>query len=180
MDHESFGRFASRVTSCHLVTYFIAGVLAYTVLDYGTLFQTSAFSCLMRPTTSRWVAAGPALQVIRGLIFAVALYPFRNVFLGGGRGWLRLWGLLVGLAIFSTAGAAPGSVEGIIYTKIPLGSQLIGLPEVLLQTLAFSLLVTAWSRNPHRAWAIVMGTLTALGILLSLAGAILPRPPAVK
>jgi len=180
MDQESFGGFAGRVTSCHLVTYFIAGALAYTLLDYGALFQTSGFSCLMRPVTSRWVAAGPALQVIRGLIFAVVLYPFRSVFLSGGRGWLRLWGLLVGLAIFSTAGAAPGSVEGMIYTKIPLGSQLIGLPEVLLQTLAFSLLLTVWSRHPHRAWTIVMGSLTALGILLSLAGAFLPRPPAVE
>jgi len=178
MDHESFGRFAGRVTSCHLVTYFVAGVLAYTLLDYEALFRTSAFSCLMRPVTSRWVAAGPALQVVRGLIFAVALYPFRGGF-SGGRGWLRLWGLLAGLAVFSTAGAAPGSVEGMIYTKIPLGSQLIGLPEVLLQTLAFSLLVTTWSRHPHRAWGIVMGPLTALGILLSLAGALLPRPPAV-
>jgi len=129
----------------------------------------------MRPISSSWVAAGPALQVIRGLIFAVALYPFRSVFLSGRQGWLKLWGLLVGLAIFSTAGAAPGSVEGIIYTKIPLGSQLIGLPEVLLQTLAFSLLITTWHMHPHRAWAIVMGGLMVLGILLSLAGAFLPR-----
>jgi hypothetical protein len=180
MDHESFGRFAGRVTSCHLVTYFIVGVLAYTLFDYGTLFQTSGFACLMRPISSRWVAAGPALQVVRGLIFAVALFPFRGVFLGGGWGWLKLWGLLVGLAIFSTAGAAPGSVEGMIYTKISLGSQLIGLPEVLLQTLAFSVVVTAWDRHPHRAWSIIMGTLMVLGILLSLAGAFLPRPPAVQ
>jgi len=180
MDHTTFGRFAGRVTSCHLVTYFIAGVLAYTLLDYGTLFQTGAFACLMRPISSRWVAAGPALQVIRGLIFAVALYPFKSVFLNSRQGWLKLWGLLVGLAIFSTAGAAPGSVEGIIYTKIPLGSQLIGLPEVLLQTLAFSLLVTTWHRHPHRAWAIVMGGLMVLGILLSLAGAFLPRPAGLE
>ena len=176
MDHTTFGRFAGRVTSCHLVTYFITGVLAYTLLEYETLFQTGAFACLMRPISSRWVAAGPALQVIRGLIFAVALYPFQSVFLNGRQGWLKLWGLLVGLAIFSTAGAAPGSVEGMIYTKIPLGSQLIGLPELLLQTLTFCLLVTAWHRHPHRAWAIVMGGLMILGILLSLAGAFLPRP----
>lgn len=176
MDHTTFWRFAGRVTSCHLVTYFIAGVIAYTFFDYGTLFQTDAFACLMRPISSRWVAAGPALQVIRGLIFAVALYSFQSVFLSDRQGWLKLWGLLVGLAIFSTSGAAPGSVEGMIYTKIPLSLQLIGLPEILLQTLAFSLLVTTWHRYPHRAWAIVMGGLMILGILLSLAGAFLPRP----
>ncbi len=107
------------MTSSHLVTYFVAGILAYALLDYATLFQSEGFSCLMRPLDSKWIAAGPALQVIRGLIFAVALYPFRSVFLADGRGWLKLWGLLLGLAIFSTAGAAPGSVEGMIYTKIP-------------------------------------------------------------
>jgi hypothetical protein len=126
------------------------------------------------------VAAGSALQVIRGLIFAVALYPFQNVFHGNRQGWLKLWGLLLGLAIFSTAGPAPGSVEGIIYTKIPVFSQLMGLPEVLFQTLAFSLLVTTWHRHPHRAWAIVMGGLMVLGILLSLAGAFLPQPAGLE
>lgn len=176
MDDVTFGRFLFRVTSSHLVTYFVAGMLAYTLLDYGTLFQSGVFSCLMRPTSSRWVAAGPALQVVRGLIFTLALYPFRNVFLSGRHGWLKLWGLLVGLAILSTAGAAPGSVEGMIYTKIPLGSHLLGLPEVLLQTLAFAVLLTAWHRHPHRAWAIVLGGLMLLGILMSVAGVFLPRP----
>ncbi len=176
MDNVTFARFVTRVTSTHLVTYFVAGILAYNLLDYATLFQSEGFSCLMRPLGSRWVAAGPALQVIRGLIFAVALYPFRGVFLGDRRGWLKLWGLLLGLAIFSTAGAAPGSVEGMIYTKIPIGSQLRGLPETLLQTLVLSVLLTAWHRHPHRAWAPVMGTLTLLVILMSAAGVFLPRP----
>jgi hypothetical protein len=176
MDGVTFGRFLGRVTSSHLVTYFVAGMLAYSLLDYGTLFQSEVFSCLMRPTSSKWVAAGPALQVLRGLIFALALYPFRSVFLGGRHGWLTLWGLLVGLAILSTAGAAPGSVEGMIYTKIPMRSHLLGLPEVLAQTLAFAVLLTAWHRYTHRAWAIVMGGLTFLGILMSVAGVFLPRP----
>ena len=126
MDNVAFSRFLGRVTSSHLVTYFVTGILAYSLLDYATLFQSEGFSCLMRPLGSRWIAAGPALQVIRGLIFALALYPFRSVFLADRRGWLKLWGLLLGLAIFSTAGAAPGSVEGMIYTKIPVTAQLRG------------------------------------------------------
>ena len=119
MDQVTFPRFLARVTSSHLVTYFVAGILAYTVLDYATLFQSEGFSCLMRPLDSKWIAAGPALQVIRGLIFAVALYPFRSVFVADRLGWLKLWGLLLGLAIFSTAGAAPGSVEGMISYEDP-------------------------------------------------------------
>jgi hypothetical protein len=75
-----------------MVTYFVAGLLAYTLLDYATTFQSEYMACWMRPTTSRWVAAGPGLRWIRGLIFALALYPFRHVFLEGERGWLKLWG----------------------------------------------------------------------------------------
>jgi hypothetical protein len=175
MDNDAFPRFLARVTACHLVTYFVLGLLAYTLLDYATFFQSDVLTCLMRPVTSRWVAAGPALQVVRGLIFSIALYPFRHVFLADRRGWLTLWGLLAGLAIFSTAGPAPGSVEGVIYTKIPISSQLHGLPETILQTLAFSVLLTAWHRHPHRAWTLTMGTLALLVILMSAAGVLLPR-----
>jgi hypothetical protein len=180
MDTDTFPRFLARVTSSHLVTYFVAGLLAYSLLDYATFFQSDVLACLMRPLDSKWIAAGPALQVIRGLIFALALYPFRSVFLADRRGWLKLWGLLLGLAIFSTTGAAPGSVEGMIYTKIPFGSHLHGLPEVVLQTLAFSVLLTAWHRRPHRAWTVVMGTLTLLVILMSAAGVFLPRPAGLQ
>jgi hypothetical protein len=64
----------------------------------------------------------------------------------------------------------------LIHTKIPIRTQLLGLPEVLLQTLAFSLLLHAWHRHPHRAWAVIMGSLMLLGILMTVAGALLPRP----
>ena len=78
MNDVTFGRFTVRVTCCHVVTYFVAGVLALTLLDYKTLFQSEGFSSLMLPTSSKWVAAGPALQVVRGVVFALALYPFRR------------------------------------------------------------------------------------------------------
>ena len=48
------------------------------------------------------------------------------------------------MAILSPVGPAPGSVEGFIYTKVPLAQQMIGWFEALPQTLAFSLLVFAW------------------------------------
>jgi len=176
MDHNTFPRFFFRVTASHMVTYMVAGLLAFSVLDYATFFQTDVLACLMRPVTSPWVAAGPGLQVIRGLIFSLALYPFRDIFLADRRGWLMLWGLLLGLSVLSTTGPAPGSVEGVIYTKIPFGAHLRGLPETVLQTLAFSALLTGWYRRPHRAWTVVMGTLMFLVFLMSAAGALLPRP----
>jgi hypothetical protein len=175
MTEGGFGRFFLRVTACHMVTYFVAGLLAYTLLDYATVFQSEHFACWMRPTTSRWVAAGPGLQWIRGFIFALVLYPFRNVFLGGERGWLKLWGLLLGLGILSTYGPAPGSVEGLLYTTIPPLQQVKGLSEVVGQSLVFSILLVGWYRKPHKAWGIVLYSLAVLGVLMSLAGALAPR-----
>ena len=171
-----FWRFLYRVTTCQLVTYFVAGMFAYTLLDYRTLFQSGPLAVFMRPMASPWVAAGAGLQAMRGAVFALVLWPFRRVFLDEGRGWLKLWGLLVGLCIISPAGPAPGSVEGIIYTTLPLRHHLVGLPETVLQTLAFSALLVAWHRRPHRAWGIAMGVLSALVILMSVAGVFLERP----
>ena len=54
--------------------------------------------------------------------------------------------------------------------------QMRGLPEVVLQTLAFSLIVCAWYRNPRRSWAVVMGVLAVLVVLISAAGIFAPRP----
>ena len=175
MSEGKFGRFFLRVTACHMVTYFVAGLLAYTLLDYATAFQSEHMACWMRPTTSKWVALGPGLQWIRGFIFALVLYPFRHVFLEGGRGWLKLWGLLLGLGILSTYGPAPGSVEGLLYTTIPPLQQVKGLSEVVGQSLAFSILLVAWYRRPHRAWGIVLYTLAVLVVLMSIAGALVPR-----
>jgi len=180
MDDISIGRFLGRVTCCHVVTYFMAGVLAYSLLDYQTQFQTEYLACLMLPTSSKWVALGPALQVIRSFLFALVLYPFRKIFLVEDRGWLKLWGLFLGLAILGTAGPAPASLEGLFYTKIPAGRQAMFLPETVLQTLAFSILLVAWHRKPSRAWGRVMMPLALLVILMSIAGALAPRPNAFQ
>src|SRR5262245_44140481 len=165
-----FSAFALRVTTSHVVTYFIAGVFAVTVLDYRGMFASDALACFMRPVSDPTVALGPAFQIVRGLILAAALFPFRSVFLAAPRGWILLWGLFLGLAILSPVGPTPGSVEGFIYTKLPIPHQMIGWFEAVPQTLAFSLLVFAWHRRPRRAWTCVMTGLCALAVLLSVAG----------
>lgn len=165
---SSWGRFAVRVTATHTATYMVAGFAAMQLLDYAGFWQTPEMAH-MRPLDSPWVAAGPGLQVVRGLVLAVVLYPFRSVFLRPG-GWLPLWGLLAGIGILSTYGPAPGSIEGLIYTTAPLGTHLRGLPEVVVQSLAFSVVLVAWCRSPGWRWAAGMGGLTALAVLASVAG----------
>ena len=141
-------------------------------MDYATAFSREGSR--MVPTTEPIVALGPALQVARGLLFAVFLFPFRRVFLDEPAGWLKLWGLFLGLAILGTSGPAPGSFEGMIFTRTPVVEQIAGLWEAVLQTLLASVLLVAWHRRPGRGW-IVMYLLWALTILMSIAGAVLPR-----
>jgi hypothetical protein len=55
-----------------------------------------------------------------------------------------------------------------------------GLPELLLQNLMFAWAFVAWSRHPRRAWTISMSVMAALVVLLSVLGAVAPRPDAFR
>jgi len=103
-DTLTFRTFAWRVTAAHMLTYFVVGFIAFMVFDYRTLYATTELRHLMRSTDSAWVAAGPALQVVRGLLFAAVLWPLRERLLGGPQGGLTLFGLMVGLASLDQPG----------------------------------------------------------------------------
>jgi hypothetical protein len=177
-DKLSFFTFFWRVTSSHMISYFIMGIIASFLLDYQRTFETPPLSYFMRSTDSPWVAAGPMLQVFRGLIFTIVLWIFKDSFILKKYGWLKLWGLLVGLSVISTTGPAPGSIEGMIYTTIPLVDQLRGYLEVVPQTLLFSVSLYYWYRKPNKVWNTVsialvtiilffctMGFLVASGVI---------------
>ena len=93
----------------HTVTYFIMGLLALTFLEYKTAFAEPITREYMRQVDEPIVALGPALQFIRGILFAIAFYPLRESLFGRKNGWLIMWSLLVTLGILSTFAAAPGS-----------------------------------------------------------------------
>lgn len=146
MEIRDLLRFVGRATVVHFATYFAFGLLFFTIPGYGAVYSNPEVSPMIRPTTDPLAMAGPFLQLARGPILALALFPFRSVFVEQRRGWIALWGLFLGLAILGPAVAAPGSFEGLIYTKLPLWFHLFVLPEVILQTLAFSWLFVWWQR----------------------------------
>jgi hypothetical protein len=155
----------------HTVTYFLVGLLAMTVFDYAALFAESDMSQWLRQTDDPIVALGPALQPLRGLLFAIAFYPLREVIFGRKHGWLALWLVLVMIGIFSTFGPTPGSVEGLIYMTVAPGRQLAGLVEVLLQALLLSTVLCFWVEHAERRWlAWVLGILGVLAVALSITG----------
>ncbi len=171
----SWVQFWWRVSACHIITYFIAGILALNLLDYREAFVKTMLSAFMRPTDSPWVAAGPSLQIIRGIVFALALWPVKDFFLKTNRGWFKLWLIFLGFAVFGTAGPTPGSIEGLIYTKLPLSYHLLGLPEVIFQTLLFSLAFFYWYQKPAKKWNVLMGIGVGFIILMSIAGVFLGK-----
>jgi hypothetical protein len=145
----------------------VMGIIASSLLNYKEIFDSSE---TLRAYDSPWIAAGPSLQVFRGLIFALALWYFKENFLFQKYGWLKLWGLIVGLSILSTTAAAPGSVEGFIYTTIPIIDQVKGYLEVVPQTGLFAFFVCYWYAHPKKIWNILSVILVSLGIFMSIMG----------
>jgi len=147
-----FWGLAARTMVAHSITYFFMGVLASTFLDYKAAFARPELACWMRQLDDPWILAGPLFQPIRGLIFALVFYPLRDVLFGKKNGWLVMWWMLVALGILSTFGPAPGSMEGMIYTHLPILGQMGGWLEVVPQALLLSALLTYWVNHPGKKW----------------------------
>ena len=79
------------------------------------------------------------------------------------------------LGILSTFGPTPGSLEGLVYTIIPIPDQLVGWLEVVPQALLLSVILVYWVRHPEQMWLnwlmgivfTIMMLLPALGLLVS-------------
>lgn len=124
----------------------------------------------MRPITDAWVMAGPMLQPIRGLIFALVFYPLRDCLFGRRNGWLLMTWILVALGILATFGPASGSLEGMIYTPVPSLSQLRGWLEVAPQALLLSALLCYWVNHPGRKLNWLLGSVFFVVMALPLLG----------
>lgn len=169
---------AIKTIVAHSITYFLMGMLASTLLGYAESFARPWMACWMRQTDDPIVMAGPLFQPIRGLLFALAFYPLRETLFGRKNGWLIMWWLLVALGILSTFGPSPGSVEGMLYTVIPISQQLTGWLEVVPQALLLSVILFYWVNHPEKRWLtwllvavfVVMLLMPALGLLVGALG----------
>ena len=141
--------FYIKVALIHTLTYFIFGLLFSNIFDYSTIYSYNVVNNFMRGFDSPLILLGPFLQPIRAIFITIALYPIRNI-IATKLGFLKLWIILVFIGIIATPAAAPSSLEGIIYTQLPLEYHLISLPELLLQTLTFSILLWAFELLPNK------------------------------
>ena len=139
---------AVKTVVCHSITYMIMGALAYHFLHYADFINSPNSG--MRPVTSLWVILGVPLQVFRGVLFASVFYFFRDQLFGRKNGWLLMAWMLIGIGIFGTFAAPAGSLEGFIYTTMPLRMQVRGYLEIVTQALLLSALLCFWVNHPGK------------------------------
>lgn len=150
----------------HTVTYMLVGLLAFTFLNYSEGFLAPELACWMRPTDDPMVMVGPLVQPIRGLVFGLAFFPLKEVLFLRKNGWLITWWTLIALGILSTFGPAPGSIEGMVYTILPVG--ITTYLEIMVQSLLLSTILYYWVNNPDKKWlSWTLGVAFALTLLMT-------------
>ena len=183
MKELSFSSIAAKTILIHTVTYFVIGLLSFLFLNYSARYADPTVAVALRPTDHPLVTAGPLFQILRGFLFGIAFYALRDVFFLKPRGWLTLWLVLLIVGVLSPFSAAPGSIEGIVYSRLPIWFHLMSLPELMIQSFLLAFLIHYWVNHPEKQWlnlslwilfAIII-LLVGLGVLASLG--VLPAPP---
>src|SRR5450432_3148170 len=170
-----FPALAAKTMVSHTLTYFLMGALASHFLNYAESMAHADSG--MRQMTDPWVMAGPLFQPLRGLVFALVFYPLRECLFGKKNGWLLMFWMLIALGILSTFGPASGSIEGMIYTPVPIRFQLRGWVEVVPQALLLSGLLCYWVDHPEKKWLNwLLGILFVLAMALPILGLLVRKP----
>jgi hypothetical protein len=155
----------------HTVTYFVIGVISFIALDYPTRWEAPVLASRMRPLDDPLVRAGILFQPLRGLVFALVFYPLRGALFGRPRGWLVLWWTLLGLGILNTFGPASVSIEGMVYTTIPIMDQISGAPEIVVQSAALAAILSYWIDHPSaRKLGLLLNGAFAVVIAMAILG----------
>lgn len=130
-----------KVTFYHIITYIVAGIVFSTLFNYRELYQLGNTAYFMRPFDSASSLIGPVFQLVRGILFGLICLLFRPYMKEDKHAFIKLFLIIFAIGIINTPGPAPSSIEGIIYTQLPWQLHVFGLPEVIVQVLAFSYLV---------------------------------------
>lgn len=182
MNKYTFSSIAYKTTVVHTVTYFLIGIMSFLFFDYSLKYADPAVASTLRPTDHPMVTAGPLFQVLRGFLFGIAFYTLKDWLFPRQRGWLALWLMLVIVGILSPFSAAPGSIEGVVYSTLPLWFHLMSLPELIVQSFLLAFLTHYWVNHERKRWlSILMTILFAAIVLLVLLGVLsslgfLPSP----
>jgi len=147
---KRFVYFTLRFTIVHVLTYIFIGVIFMNFENYaGAFIQMNEFANF-RPLDSTIVNLAPLFQIFRGAFFAFILYPFYNKIIKSEYNWLKLFFLIWGFALIGSVAPIPGSIEGLIYTKVSLIEHLIQMAKITVQIFVFSWFFVKWENRTER------------------------------
>ena len=138
----------------HIVAYYFAGIIAQVGMGARQYYPPSAnaLSFLRDPMSSYVQSLIIPAQALRGLLFAIVLYPFRRriMELGQYLGGLSITSMILLVGEVASAG---GIIERFVYyTPIPSGFVVITFFEILIYALLFGQLLLYWEKRFNRAY----------------------------
>lgn len=176
MESPRFLPLAVKTMICHTLTYVLMGILAMRFMNYAEMLARPNSG--MRHLDDPMVMAGPLFQPLRGLVFALVFYPLRERLFGRKDGWLVMAWMLIAIGIISPFAAAAGSLEGMVYSTIPIRGQVVGWLEVVPQALLLSALLCYWVNDPKKKWLnILLGIVFVLVMSLPILGLLAHKKP---
>jgi len=153
------------------VSSMVMGLVASTLLDYRNTYSDPHLVCWMRQFDDPRLLAGPLFQPLRGALFGWVFYLLRSVLFFEIRGRRTMFALIIALGVLNTLGPAPGSIEGFVYTTIPIRDQLLGYLEIVPQALLLTVVLHEWVLRPDRRWMDwTLGTLFAFSLIFPVLG----------
>ena len=134
-----------------IVTYFLAGLVARFVLGGDAYYPPSptAISYLKDPAAPGMALITWPAQLLRGLLFALALYPFSTqlVALGAWKGGLALGGVIFVVGYVAASG---GMIEHFVwFNEYPVRFALITFVEILIQVTIMGPWTVAWMKRAN-------------------------------
>lgn len=140
-------KYCCRFTLLHLVIYLVVGAVFYEISGYQEALSTMEAFALWRDLESPVMVAAVFLgQIFRGAFLALMLGAFYSTYMSRQNGWLLLFGLVIGLKVFPALFTVPESLS----LGLMLAEAAVGLPEIIAQTLVFSLVFYAWEKRSNR------------------------------
>jgi hypothetical protein len=150
----------------------------------GLFHELRRSGCLCFPAADG-SSHGYGRSVIPGaarISFGIVFYALRDIFFSKPRGWTTIWQVLIFVGILSPFSAVPGSIEGVVYSILPLWFHIMSLPELFIQSFLLAFLTDYWVNHAEKKWLTVsfgivfaiVTLLASLGILSALG--FLPAP----
>ena len=153
---KSFLKFCLGFMLLHTITYFLAELAAQTLMGAKEYYPPSpqALSYFRDPMSSFVQIWFLPAQMLRGLLYALALFPFRRkiVEMGQVLGGLSVTGIILLIGYVAATG---GLIEHFIYfsgESYPLRFAVITLMKIFVQTLLLGQLLVWWERRFNKKY----------------------------